>query len=47
VDGKTENIDQRVAFPSDFDFDAIHLYDVNFLLTSKKSGQVLVFNYRR
>ena len=47
VDGKTGNIRQRVAFPRDFDFDAVHLYDVNFLLTSKMPGKVLVFNYQK
>lgn len=45
VDGKTGNIRQRVAFPRDFEFDAVHLYDVNFLLTSKTPGKVLVINY--
>lgn len=47
VDGKTGNIHQRVAFPRDFDFDAVHLYDANFLLTSKTPGKVLVFNYQK
>jgi hypothetical protein len=45
--GKTGNIRQRVAFPRDFDFDAVHLYDANFLLTSKMPGKVLVFNYQK
>ncbi len=47
VDGKTGNIRQRVSFPRNFDFDAIHLYDVNFLLKSKMPGKVLVFNYQK
>lgn len=47
VDGKTGNIRQRVAFPRDFDFDAVHLYDANFLFTSKMPGKVLVFNYQK
>lgn len=47
VDGKTGNIRQRVVFPRDFDFDAVHLYDANFLLTSKTPGKVLVFNYQK
>lgn len=46
VDEKTGNIRQRVAFARDFDFDAVHLYDVNFILTSKTPGRVLVFNYQ-
>lgn len=47
VDGKSGNIVQRVAYPHDFGFDAVHLYDVNFLLTSKKPGKVLAFNYQK
>lgn len=47
VDGKTGNIRERVAFPRDFDFDAVHLYDANFLLTSKIPGKVLAFNYQK
>jgi len=47
VDRNTGNIRQRVSFPRDFDFDAVHLYDVNFLLTSKRPGKVLVFNYQK
>lgn len=47
VDRKTGNIHQRIAFPRDFDFDAVQLYDVDFQLTSKIPGQVLVFNYQK
>lgn len=46
VDPKTGNVVQRVSYPRDFEFDAVHLYDVNFLLTSKRPGQVLVFGYQ-